>query len=182
MLNKKQVVMAVALTLILGVAVSTAAFAQDSIDNIPGGGWWTGTQIQNVGADTATLTISSYHKDDPSKDATKSDTINKDASKTFLPSDLNLGAGEFQGSATVSSNQPLRAIVNTTNLQSSGYGIAGGTAAAQYQGVTVPATELSFPLAKNDHAGKTTTFYIQNAGGAAATATGWAATARTTSC
>lgn len=171
MVNKKQVVMAVALTLILSVAGISGAFAQDSIDNIPGGGWWTGTQIQNVGTDTATLEIRSYHKDDNTKDATVSTTINQDASKTFLPNDLGLGAGEFQGSATVSSNQPLRAIVNTTNLLSSPYGIAGGTAAAQYQGVNVPATELSFPLAKNDHAGKTTTFYIQNAGGTAATAT-----------
>ncbi len=65
--NKKQIVMAVVLTLILSVAGIGAAFAHDSIDNIPGSGWWTGTQIQNVGTDTATLTISSYHKDDPSK-------------------------------------------------------------------------------------------------------------------
>jgi hypothetical protein len=171
MLRKKQIMMAVALTVILSIVGVTAALAQDSIDNIPGGGWWTGTQIQNVGTDTATITIASYHKDDQSKDATKSDTIAKDASKTFLPNDLNLGAGEFQGSATVSSNQPLRAIVNTTNLQSSGFGVPGGTAAAQYQGVNTPATELNFPLAKNNHADKTTTFYIQNAGSTAATAT-----------
>jgi len=167
--NKKQIVMAVVLTLILSVAGIGAAFAQDSIDNIPGSGWWTGTQIQNVGTDTATLTISSYHKDDPSKDAvTGQIQINKDASKTFLPSDLNLGAGEFQGSATVASNQPLRAMVNTTNQNAAGYGVPGGRAVAQYRGVNNPATSLNFPLAKNGHYGKYTTFYIQNAGTAAA--------------
>lgn len=169
--SKRSKIAVVLLAVVLAALSIGVAAAQDSIDNIPGGGWWTGTQIQNVGADTATLTIASYHKDDSSKDASKTDTINKDASKTFLPSDLNLGAGEFQGSATVSSNQPLRAIVNTTNMPAAGYGIPGGTAAGQYQGVNTPATELNFPLAKNDHSKNTTTFYIQNAGGAAATAT-----------
>lgn len=172
MSHKKQVIMVVALTILLSVAGITAAFAQDAVDNIPGSGWWTGTQIQNVGDDTATLTINSYSSTDPTKDAvTSAIQIQKDSSKTFLPNDLNLGAGEFQGSATVSSDKPLRAIVNTTNFLVAGYGIAGGAAAAQYQGVNVPATELNFPLAKNDHAGKTTSFYIQNAGGTAATAT-----------
>ncbi len=172
MLHKKQVIMVVVLTLLLSVAGITAAFAQDAVDNIPGSGWWTGTQIQNVGDSTATVTISSYSSTDPTKDAvTSAIPINKDASKTFLPSDLNLGSGEFQGSATVSSDKPLRAIVNTTNLLAAGYGVRGGLAAGQYQGVNVPAAELSFPLAKNDHAGKTTSFYIQNAGGGAATAT-----------
>ncbi|HFD38379.1 MAG TPA: hypothetical protein ENJ31_00795 [Anaerolineae bacterium] len=47
--------------------------------------------------------------------------------------------------------------------------MAGGAAAAQYQGIESPDTTISFPLAKINHFNKTTTFYIQNAGSAATT-------------
>jgi hypothetical protein len=60
-----------------------------------------------------------------------------------------------------------------TNRQVPPLGVAGGKAAAQYQGIdgSMVDTTLYFPLAKGDHFSKTTTFYIQNAGTAAATAT-----------
>jgi hypothetical protein len=66
----------------------------------------------------------------------------------------------FIGSAIVSSDQPIVAIVNATN----------GTAAGQYQGMdsSSVATQLGFPLVKNGRANKQTTFYIQNAGDSAA--------------
>jgi hypothetical protein len=66
----------------------------------------------------------------------------------------------FIGSAVVSSDEPLVAIVNETN----------GVAAGQYQGMdsSTIADVVSFPLVKNGRANKATTFYIQNAGGSAA--------------
>jgi hypothetical protein len=82
-------------------------------------------------------------------------------------------AGGFLGSAVVSSNQPLAAIVNVTNRLNGGYGIAGGTAAAQYGGFDSNAVSasLSFPLAKAAFGPKTSAFYIQNAGSSSATFT-----------
>ncbi len=79
----------------------------------------------------------------------------------------------FNGSAVVSADQPIKAIVNVTNRESGGLGVAGGQAAAQYQGIDGVAvdTTLYFPMAKNNRYGKTTSFYIQNAGSTAATAT-----------
>ena len=63
--------------------------------------------------------------------------------------------------------------MNVTNRESGGLGVAGGQAAAQYQGIDGVAvdTTLYFPMAKNNRYGKTTSFYIQNAGSTAATAT-----------
>jgi hypothetical protein len=77
----------------------------------------------------------------------------------------------FIGSAVVSSDQPVVAIVNETNLQLGDLGVSGGAAAAQYQGIDGSETDTSavFPLVKNDYFSKTTTFFIQNAGTAATT-------------
>lgn len=164
MLRNKRYIIALALVAILAfTSLGIAAAADEVIDQLPGSGWWTGTGIQNVGTGKATLTITSYSVDPTQPPVTKSSEIEKDALKNFLPDDLSI-TGQFQGSATVSSDQPLRAIVNTTNRLAAGYGIAGGTAAAQYQGVNTPANEVRFPLAKNNHFGKYTTFYVQNAG------------------
>jgi hypothetical protein len=93
------------------------------------------------------------------------------AAYNFVPADFVGMAAGFQGSAVVASNQPIKSIVNVTNRQSGGYGVAGGKGAAQYQGVENAATTLYFPVVKGNHFGKTTTYYIQNAGTQAATAT-----------
>lgn len=157
--------------LIAGLMVGGSALADtpDAIEQLPGTGWWTGVQLQNVGTGTATVNIESYSTGTSDPAIVKSDTIAQNAAKTLLPNDLTLPAG-FQGSAVVSSDQPLNAIVNITNREAAGYGTPGGMAAAQYQGVNSPATELRFPLVKRNRFGKTTTFYIQNAGSQAATA------------
>lgn len=154
------------LTLIVVMAVASVAFASG---NIPGTGWWSGEQIQNVGTGTGTVTITAY---DSATAATYSadKVIEPGASATFLPSDFTGMPAGFQGSAVVSSNQDIRAIVNVTNRQVGEFGVAGGLAAAQYQGMNQGDTTINFPLAKNDYFDKTTTFYIQNAGTDAATA------------
>ena len=154
------------LTMIIVMAVASVAFASG---NIPGTGWWSGEQIQNVGTGTGTVTITAYDAESPATyDASKD--IAAGASATFIPSDfVGMPAG-FQGSAVVSSNQDIRAIVNVTNRQVGDFGVAGGLAAAQYQGMNQGDTTINFPLAKNDYFNKTTTFYIQNAGTEAATA------------
>jgi len=171
--NLKRKSVYVVMSVIASLLFTSIAVAQDapnSADDLPGSGWWTGIQLQNIGAAKATVSINSYQSTAGSTPIGKSVEILKDASTTLLPQDLNLSNG-FQGSAVVSSDQPLNAIVNVTNLEALGNGVANGYAAAQYQGVNAPATDLRFPLVKRDHNGKTTTFSIQNAGSVAATAT-----------
>jgi len=136
----------------------------------PGSGWWSGEQIQNVSSSTADVMVTAYDSSNPSNTYTTSKSLNSGSSATFLPSDFTGLPAGFMGSAVVSSNQEIRAIVNVTNRLAGDLGVSGGLAAAQYQGMNAGDTTLNFPLAKNDYYNKTTTFYIQNAGGSAATA------------
>lgn len=169
MKQKKWSIGVITSLVIMSLLAPAAAMAQDSTEQLPGSGWWTGVQIQNIGTSPANVQVTSYSTTAGSTPINSSTfIIDPNASTTKLPDDLSLGTA-FQGSATVSSDQPLRAIVNTTNLFAAGYGIQGGLAAGQYQGVNVPSTEVNFPLVKNNHFGKTTTFFIQNAGTATAT-------------
>jgi hypothetical protein len=78
---------------------------------------------------------------------------------------VNLLADQFGwpggsiGSAIVSADQPIVAQTTETN----------GTAAAQYQATDSPTTQVNFPLVKNNYkgSGKSTTFFVQNAGSSA---------------
>jgi len=153
---------------ILALLLVSAVAAQS---NLPGGGWWSGEQVQNVGTGDATILVTAYDKNSQTTYQTQA-VVAAGAAKTFVPSDFSGMPSGFQGSAVVSSDQPIKAIVNVTNRQSGSYGVSGGKAAAQYQGIdgSMVSTTLYFPLAKGDHYDKTTTFYIQNAGTAAATA------------
>jgi hypothetical protein len=136
----------------------------------PGGGFYTGQTLQNIGTATANVVVTAY---DSASVATfsKSYTVAAGASISFNSGDITGLPTGFQGSAVVSSDQPLKAIVNVTNRQNGSYGIAGGTAAAQYRGVDSAntGTTLSFPLAKATFGIKNSAFYIQNAGSASAT-------------
>lgn len=147
--------------------VALVALPAATLADLPGGGWWSGEQVQNVGNDVAHVLVTSY---DASSSATytASYDIPVGGAWTFLPSDFGHPDG-FQGSAVVEADQLVKAVVNVTNRESGGYGITGGFAAAQYQGIEAPATEVNFPLAKINHFNKTTTYFIQNAGNAATT-------------
>ena len=154
------------LTVIALLVIASVVFAAASA---PGTGWWSGEQIQNVGAGSANVEIKAYDSASPSTYLANK-TIASGGSATFLPADFTGMPSGFQGSAVVSSTEEIRAIVNVTNRLAGSYGVAGGLAAAQYQGMNQGDSTLNFPLAKNDYYGKTTTFYIQNAGNTAATA------------
>jgi hypothetical protein len=153
------------------VLVGSAIAAADAL---PGSGWWSGETIQNVGSGDASIDITAYDKDSSSTYGL-SDTVSPGANKVYDPTSFAGMPAGFQGSAIVSSNQDIRAIVTVTNryIASSGLGDAGSPhfAAGIYQGVNIPATTIRFSLAKNNHYNHTTTFFVQNAGSVAATAT-----------
>jgi len=162
---KKRIV-SISIALVLIVAMVSVVAAQSGI---PGSGWWSGEQVQNVGTATANIIVTAYDKNGAST-FTSSQSVAPGAAFTFIPTDfVGMPAG-FIGSAVVSSDQPIKAIVNLTNQLSGAFGVAGGKAAAQYQGTEAADTALYFPLAKNNRFGKTTAFYVQNAGTAAAPA------------
>lgn len=164
----KRALVATSLSLALVLGLTASALASGSAA-IPGGGWWSGEQVQNVGSVSGDITVTAY---DSASSSTYSSTktIAAGASATFLPADFSGMPSGFIGSAIVSASVPIQAITNVTNRLAGSYGVSGGLAAGQYQGMTAGDTTLYFPLAKNNLYNKTTTFYIQNAGSSAATA------------
>jgi hypothetical protein len=159
------------LSLIAAVAI-IAAMASIAVaqTGIPGSGWWTGEQVQNVGTATANIVVTAYDKNG-ALTYTASQTVTVGSAFTFVPSNFAGMPPGFIGSAVVSSDQPIKAIVAVTNFLAGSLGIAGGKAVAQYQGTENADTALYFPLVKNNRAGNSTAFYVQNAGTAAATIT-----------
>ena len=144
------------LVLVLVLAASfTIASAQGG--GLPGSGWESGQQIQNTSdTDTATIVFMAY---DQSGNPTDCGTQMADpgASVNYLTEDCDVDPG-FQGSAVVSADAPIAAIVNVANR-------SVGPAAGQYTGTdgSDVSTSIAFPLVKNDFFGRSTTFYVQNA-------------------
>lgn len=162
----KKVIGIVAVVLFMSLIVTVVALASGGP---AGGGFYTGQTLQNIGSAVANVVVTAYDSAS-SASYSRNFTIPVGSSITFFSGDITGVPSGFQGSAIVSSDQPLKAIVNVTNRQSGSYGIAGGTAAAQYRGVdsSSTGTKLSFPLAKQQFGPKSSAFYIQNAGSASA--------------
>lgn len=157
----------VSVIVLITLLTGTVASAQN---NIPGTGWWSGEQVQNVSAADAQVVVTAYAQTSGDTFTTGNQTVPAGGAVTFIPSSFTNMPDGFQGSAVVSADQPIKAIVNVTNQKAGAFGVDGGKAAAQYQGTENVSTTIYFPLAKHNRFGKTTVFYIQNAGNAAATA------------
>lgn len=172
---KRRMTIAVTVSLLLILAIAGAALAQGGINlnELPGGGWWVSWQVQNVGEQEASLQVEAFAADGTSfSTAGTSTTLPAGGAISFVPGDGKVQLDEgFIGSAVLSADQPIVAIGNVANneLPAFGIGVPGGVAAAQYQGVSGDdaATQVNFPLVKNDFAGQTTTFYVQAAGDSA---------------
>jgi hypothetical protein len=161
MLNKR---LTTTVLTIVAVLTTGVVFAQGiGIQALPGSGWTTGQQIQNVGDSPANMMANVYYgggEYGTTGVVDGLDNVPVGASRNILENNWDTTDTSFQGAGVVSSDQPIVAIVNVTN----------GEAAGQYQGVNVPDTEIGFPLFKNDFgaAHKHTTFYVQNASDTAA--------------
>lgn len=162
---KKSMIIVVALVFLLVALVGTSSAA------VPGSGWWVGAVHQNVGDSNATLSVTAYDSQTSNTYTYNPSPLAPGASFNVSPDNIpGLPAG-FVGSIVTSSDQPLVAQVNVTNRQAGSNGVAGGLAAGIYNGTdgSTASTSLTFPLVKNGHFNKTTTFYLQNAGSSAAT-------------
>lgn len=147
----------IAVTLLLLVSLVATFSLVSAQGGLPGSGWTSGQQIQNVGGDDATVSFMAYDQSGTSTDCGMQ-SLQPGQSYTYLTDvDCPVSPG-FIGSAVVSADQPIAAVVNVNNK---GVGAASG----QYRGTSGSdaSTEIAFPLVKSDHAGRTTTFFLQNA-------------------
>lgn len=154
----------------------------------PGAGWWTSFTLQNPSS-TATVNISLLDANvvqggDAAKDTSSSGQcpVKPGASVIFNPGleanykadgsggprigfgskceSGNLASG-FQGGVVVSSDGALVSVVSIGNNKNGTVGVDGGKASAFYQGMSSTSKTLTFPVAKNNFGGQTTTYYIQ---------------------
>ncbi len=173
----------VALAVLALAVTASMVMAQAGPTALPGGGWWSPFQVQNVGDDTATVTYTAYWvmgglSDTYSQDGTIE--VEENASVTYNPAlapnypsgsrigfdttDNHLPTG-FAGGVELASDQPMRAVVTVNNFESGSMGTEGGRASAYYQSVQEPSETLFFPVMKPNYFGQTTVFFIQAAGG-----------------
>lgn len=178
----KKVIAALVAVVLLATMVSSASAA------LPGPGWWTSFQIQNVDTGNATLAFTAYWQ----VGATSNDVYSEDGTITlaqgaaviynpglaptyptgnrigFNTTDKHLPTG-FAGGVEVQSDKAIRAVVNVGNNPAGTVGITGGRASSFYQGTQGEdvGTSISFPVMKHNYYGQTTSFYVQAAGGAA---------------
>lgn len=151
----------------------TGVASGQSIQSLPGSGWWTSAGIQNVGTGTAALTLTAYPADATSTTTySNNTTIAQGGSVTFLPGSTAPGTidvglpDSFVGSMVLSSDQPLVAIgqVGNNQLSNPPLGVTGGYASGMYRGASAGASTITFPTVKNNFGGKTSTFYVQATG------------------
>jgi hypothetical protein len=143
------------LLLVLALAAVPGASAQQGIT------WTTGIQVQNLGAGTATITLTFYNSSNGLSAGTANGSIPTGGSVTYFPVPV-VSAG-FAGSAVVSSDQPVAAIMN---LLGNG-GAYGGSA----NGLSAGSTSVGLPLVMRGNSGFDTWFNVQNAGNADTTVT-----------
>jgi hypothetical protein len=162
----------------LVLVVLLATFSVAAAD-VPGPGWWTAQQIQAtttgdpLASNKTNVNLTAYDQSTTPGYDCGSKNLSQYEAFVFVPTASwgitpncgTLPAG-FKGSAILSSNYDVVAIVEETNQLVAPLGASGGTADASYRGTSDLDTDttLRFPAYKNNHAGETSTFYIQNAG------------------
>jgi hypothetical protein len=165
MLKKSWVV---GLVVALVLVTASIVVAQSSVD-LPGSGWLTGQQIQNVGTGPANIAAQVYVAGEAGSPFSADESLVSGGltnvpvgeSRNILDNMWASAPTSFRGAAVVSADQAIVAIVNVAK--------SGSAAAAQYQGVAAPDTTIGFPLWKyrfgnTEATYKETTFFVQNAG------------------
>ncbi len=134
----------VILVLALAMVLVSSVAAQPTTYN-------TGFQVANQSGTDANITVT-YVNQNGTVDATVTDTIPANGSKTYFP--IGASAG-FNGSVVISSDQPVAAITNVL-----GNGFAFG---ASYESFEAGAPVVNLPLIMKGNFGFSTWFNVQNA-------------------
>ncbi len=152
---KKKAFVVLGMVLVLAISFGLVAAQND----LPGSGWKSGQQIQNIGNAQGTIVFDAYDQSGTAFNCGSLGAAPGGSVNFLTDTDCPVPAG-FIGSAVVSADQPIAAIVNVNNRGT-------GSAAGQYRGTDGAdvANNIAFPLVKNNFGGRTTTFYVQNASG-----------------
>jgi len=154
-LKRLKLAVVAGMMLVLAFAAVPGAGAQQGIT------WTTGIQVQNLAGTQAAITLTFYDSTSGNQAGTTSDTVAASGSKTYFPIQ-GVSAG-FNGSAVISADQPISAIMN---LLGNG-GAYGGSA----NGIAAGSQTVGLPLIMRGNSGFDTWFNVQNAGTADATIT-----------
>lgn len=149
---KKKLILVI--SLILSLFIAAAALAQPS-------SYTTGFQVQNLSDTDPAQIIITYYNQDGTIDTTTEDTIPAGSSTTYFGANMQASPG-FNGSAVISSNQPVAAIVNIL-------GDGGAFGGASYGSFDGGASNANIPLVLNSYFGISTSFNVQNTGSTPAT-------------
>jgi hypothetical protein len=145
----KKLSLILCIVLAISVLIPITVFAADVTT------YTSGIQVQNLSTtDEAEVQITFYNSSDGSIAATQDATIPAGSSSTFFP--LNAVSSGYDGSAVISSTQPVAAIVNV---------LGNGTEhAASYGGFTGGALAVNIPLIQKNNYGINSFFNVQNVG------------------
>jgi hypothetical protein len=163
---KMRIVLAVLLIIVSLQGLGLVASAQG-----PAGTWASGIQIQNQSeTDDANITITFYWAMGTPNEGqvayTFNDVIEAGKSKTYyVPTHIPGLPSDFVGSAVVTADQPVAAILNTTRTDSTDKRIGAAT------GVLSPATKVYAPYLRKAYYGRNSYIAIQNTGDEQATVT-----------
>jgi hypothetical protein len=126
--------------------------------DLPGSGWTTGMQFQNVGVSVSDIQLLTYNSAGTEFNC-GAKTAEPGGSVNYLMDNACPTPATFNGSGVTLSDEPTRGIVHVNNAS---VGEAGGIYTAST--IDETAATLFFPLVKHNHFGRTTTLAIQNAG------------------
>jgi hypothetical protein len=163
---KMRIVLAVLLIIVSLQGLGMIASAQG-----PAGTWASGIQIQNQSETAdANITITFYWAMGTPNEGqvayTFNDVIQAGKSKTYyVPSHIPGLPSDFVGSAVVTADQPVAAILNTTRTDGADKRIGAAT------GVLSPATKVYAPYLRKNYYGRNSYIAIQNTSDQQATVT-----------
>jgi hypothetical protein len=143
------------LSLLLSLLVATAVTAQGPSS------YTSGFQVQNLSDTNPAVVMITYYNPDGTIDATTDDTIAAGTSTTYFGANMAASPG-FNGSVTISSDQPIAAIVNLL-------GDNGAFGGASYGSFDSGSANANIPLVLNNYFGISTFFNVQNTGSDAVT-------------
>lgn len=156
---------------IIGSALMAAALAFGMAPALPAHAqtiptFTSGFQVQNLASTTATVDIAFYPEGSSTATPRVQVTIDRDGQKTYATLDSLGVATGFSGSAVLSSDQKIAAIVNLVSPN-----LAGLTLGSSYVGVSGGSLEVSLPLIFKGFFGFNTYFHVQNVGSGTANVT-----------
>ena len=168
----KKIILATTLCLIISLSLITIGNAA-----LPGPGWWTFYQFQNIDSSTGNIIMTAYDKNSSTTYTGGPFSLASGAALAYNPGlSPNYPSGDrvgfspdlpsgFEGSVVLSSDKQIIAVAQIGNNTVGTVG-SGGNATAFYQASGSNFTDniLYFPTVKNNFQSQTTNFYIQAAG------------------